>query len=92
MLTIPFKSDTETLHKADHYSGNLFDLLPKGQDSFIFKDLIEQLDTSEIESKFSPKGQHAYHPKKIGGVMMNTPATPTAYSVHANGKNVAMKI
>ena len=70
MSTIPFKSDTEALYNAEHFSGNLFDLLPEDHDCFVFKDLIEQLDTTEIEKKFSPKGQHAYHPKKIVGILI----------------------
>ncbi len=70
MSTIPFKSDIEAMYNAEHFSGNLFDLLPENHDCFVFKELFEQLDTSEIEKKFSPRGQHAFHPKKLVGILI----------------------
>jgi len=69
-MFIPFKSDFAKLDKAQHFSGNIFDLLPDDHDCFVFKDLFEQLDTSDIEAKYNRKGQNAYHPKKIVGILI----------------------
>ncbi len=69
-MFIPFKSDFVKLDKAQHFSGNIFDLLPDDHDCFVFKDLFEQLDTADIEAKYSCKGQNAYHPKKIVGILI----------------------
>ncbi|ESQ15822.1 MAG: hypothetical protein N838_07445 [Thiohalocapsa sp. PB-PSB1] len=38
---------------------NLFDLLPKDHDCYIYEEILRQLDTTEVERKYSPKGQHA---------------------------------
>lgn len=69
-MFIPFKSDSVELEKAQHFSGNLFDLLPEDHDCFVFKDLFDQLETTNIEAKYSRKGQNAYHPRKIVGILI----------------------
>jgi transposase len=69
-MSVPFKSDLDKLHKAQHFSGNIFALLPEDHDCFIFEDLFQELDTSSLEKKYSPKGQHAYHPKKIISILI----------------------
>jgi transposase len=69
-MFIPFKSDFAKLDKAQHFSGNIFDLLPDDHDCFVFKDLFEQLETTDIEAKYSRKGQNASHPKKIVGILI----------------------
>jgi transposase len=69
-MFIPFKSDSAELDKAQHFSGNIFDLLVDDHDCFVFKDLFKQLDTIDIEAKYSRKGQHAYHPQKIVGILI----------------------
>ena len=45
-------------------------MLPEDHDCFLFKDLLNQLDTSRIEALYSPNGQHAYHPLKIIGILI----------------------
>jgi transposase len=69
-MPIPFKSDSDALHKAHSFSGNIFDLLPEEHDCFVFKALFEHLDTASIEAQYSPKGQHAYHPHKIVSILI----------------------
>jgi transposase len=63
-MFIPFKSDFAKLDKAQHFSGNLFDLLPDDHDCFVFKDLFEQLDTSDIEAQNAAKDKMPIIPKK----------------------------
>jgi transposase len=60
--TIPFKK-SPIEHDPDTLSpSNLFDLLPKDHDCYIYKEILQQLDTTEVERKYSPEGQHAYPP------------------------------
>lgn len=66
----PFKSDPVDASQHQLFPGNVFDLLPTDHDCFLFHDLLQQLDTRTIESQYSPLGQHAYHPKKIVGILI----------------------
>ena len=68
-MTIPFKSDPADLHQRALFPGNVFDLLPEAHDCFLFHDLFQQLDTSTLEAQYSPKGQHAYHPRQIISIL-----------------------
>ena len=69
-MSIPFKSDPSSLCQHQLFPSNIFDLLPEDHDCFLFKDLLNQLDTSRIEALYSPNGQHAYHPLKIIGILI----------------------
>ena len=69
-MSIPFKSEPSSLRQHQLFPSNIFDLLPEDHDCFLFKDLLNQLDTSTIEELYSPIGQHAYHPLKIIGILI----------------------
>ena len=69
-MPIRFKPDAEAAYQHHLFPSNVFDLLSEDHDCFIFKDLIDQMDTSEIEAGYSPQGQHPYHPKKILGILI----------------------
>jgi len=69
-MSIPFKSDANALDQMRNFSGNIFDLLPEDHDCFVFKALFDQLDTESVEAQYSPKGQHAYHPRKMVGILI----------------------
>lgn len=69
-MSIPFKSDPSSLRQHQLFPSNIFDLLPEDHDCFLFKDLLNQLDTASIEELYSPNGQHAYHPLKIIGILI----------------------
>jgi len=69
-MPIPFKSDPAEFHHHELFPSNVFDLLPDGHDCYLFRDLFQQLDTTNIESQYSHKGQHAYHPRKITGILI----------------------
>jgi transposase len=69
-MRIPFKSDPTDASQHQLFPSNVFDLLPEGHDCFLFYDLIQQLDASDIEAKYSIIGQHAWHPLKITGILI----------------------
>jgi transposase len=65
-----FKFDPFEFQHKSLFPSNIFDLLPDWHECFIYEDLINQLDTSELEKKYSAKGQHAYHPRLIVGILI----------------------
>lgn len=69
-MAIPFKPDSVEVRQHQLFPSNIFDLLPDDHDCYLFRDLFEQLDTSAVEAGYSPLGQHAYHPKKIVGILI----------------------
>ena len=69
-MSIPFKSDPVNVTQRQLFPSNVFDLLADDHDCYLFHDLFEQLDTRSIEVLYSPKGQHAYHPKKIVSILI----------------------
>jgi transposase len=65
-----FKSDPTELSQRLMFPSNIFDLLKTDHESYLYKDLFQQLDTSELESRYSKQGQHAYHPKLIVSILI----------------------
>jgi len=59
----PFKKDPEEFAGRKLMAENVFDLLQKDDDCFIYEDIFAQIDTKVIEEKYSMAGQHAYHPR-----------------------------
>ena len=49
---------------------NIFDLLPKGHDCFVYEVIFQGIDTSEVEKKYHHLGQHAYPPKLIVAILI----------------------
>ena len=64
-MTIPFKSSPVEFNQHLLFPSNIFDLLPKDNDCYLYTELFQMLDTSTIESSYQVKGQNAYHPKLI---------------------------
>ena len=62
-MATPFKKDPEEFKGRKLFAENVFDLLPKDDDCFIYEDIFSQIDTKAIEEKYSMLGRHAYHPK-----------------------------
>ncbi len=52
------------------FPSNIFDLLSEGHECYLYEDIFKQIDTSELESRFSKLGQHAYHPKLIVSILI----------------------
>ena len=69
-MSIPFKSSPVEFNQHLLFPTNIFDLLPKGHECFLYADLFQQIDTSRLESLYSVKGQNAYHPKLIVSILI----------------------
>ena len=69
-MTIPFKTSPAEYNQSLLFPTNVFDLLPSDHECYLYHDLFQQLDTSELESNYSHKGQNAYHPKLIISILI----------------------
>jgi transposase len=69
-MLIPFKKDPTEFNERSLFATNVFDLLPHDHQCFVYEDIFEQLDTSSIEQKYSVRGQNAYHPRLITGILI----------------------
>jgi transposase len=56
-----FKPDTS--HQLDAIAGCPAESVPKGHLAWAVLEIIEQLDTSAVESRYSSLGRNGYHPK-----------------------------
>ena len=48
-MPVPFKEDPEEFKGRKFFAQNVFDLLPKDDDCFIYEDIFSQLDTRALE-------------------------------------------
>jgi transposase len=69
-MPVPFKEDPKEFRGRKLFAQNVFDLLPKDHDCFIYEDIFSQIDTKALEEKYSMLGQHAYHPKLIVSILI----------------------
>lgn len=69
-MSIPFKANPTEFNQSLLFPGNVFDLLPRDHECFLFRDLFEQLNTTELEKQYSRKGQNAYHPRLIVSILI----------------------
>jgi transposase len=69
-MVIPFKQDPFELDQRILFPTNIFDLLPGDHPCFIYEEIFRQLDTSSVEGKYSVRGQNAYHPRLILGILI----------------------
>ena len=69
-MTIPFKSHPVEFHQHQLFPSNIFDLLPQDHECYLYAELFEELDTASVESLYSIKGQHAYHPRLIVSILI----------------------
>lgn len=69
-MTIPFKEPSKDFHRESAELKFIFDYLPEDHPVFVYADILGNLDTSKIEAQYSPKGQHAYHPKMLMGLLV----------------------
>jgi len=69
-MSAPFKSSPVEFNQHLLFPSNIFDLLPKDHECFLYAELFQQLDTSSLESLYSVKGQNAYHPKLIVAILI----------------------
>jgi len=69
-MPAPFKKDPVEFNQRKLLAEDVFDLLQKDHDCFIYEDILSQIDTKSIEKKFSMIGQHAYHPRLITAILI----------------------
>jgi len=69
-MPVPFKKDPTDYNQRQLLATNVFDLLDKDHDCFIYEDILSQIDTKSIEQKYSKIGQHAYHPRLITAILI----------------------
>jgi len=69
-MTITFKASPVEFHQRQLFPSHISDLLPKDHECHLYTDLFQQLDTRSIESQYSIKGQHAFHPKQIVSILI----------------------
>lgn len=65
-----FKPSPVELDQSLLFPANVFDLLSKDHECYLYEDIFQQLDTSELESNYSELGQRAYHPKLIVSILI----------------------
>jgi len=85
-MSVPFKSSPVEFNQHLLFPTNIFDLLPKDHECFLYADLFQQIDTSSLESLYSIKGQNAYHPKLIVSILIY--ATAKVFSAPENRKTL----
>jgi transposase len=69
-MPVPFKKDPISYNQRQLLATNVFDLLSEDDDCFTYEDILNSIDTKEIEKKFSMIGQHAYHPRLIMAILI----------------------
>ena len=69
-MSITFKSSPVEFNQHLLFPTNIFDLLPKGHECFLYAELFQMIDTSSLESLYSVKGQNAYDPKLIVSILI----------------------
>jgi transposase len=69
-MSVPFKSSPVEFNQHLLFPSNIFDLLPKSHDCYLYSELLDQLDTTALESQYKVKGQNAYHPKLIVSILI----------------------
>ena len=63
----PYRKDCD---QSQLFATNVFDLLPEDHECFLYQELFEQLDTSEVEALYSHRGQRAYAPRQIVSILI----------------------
>ena len=69
-MQIPFKKDPIEFDQRVLFPTNIFDLLPEEHDCYIYEEIFKQLDTRSVENTYCVKGQNAYHPRLIVGILI----------------------
>jgi transposase len=67
---IPFKEPSKDFYRESAELKYIFDYLPENHPVFVYVDIFEKLSTSQIQAKYSPIGQHAYHPQMLMGLLV----------------------
>jgi len=69
-MTLIFKKDPDGFNQGALLATNIFALLSRDHECFIYEEIFKQIDTSSIEVKYKKIGQHAYHPRRVVGILI----------------------
>lgn len=69
-MRIPFKKDPRNWNQRLLFPTNVFDLLPKSHECYVFDDIFSQINIESIQCKYSFIGQHAYDPRLVVGILI----------------------
>lgn len=69
-MRILFKDDSKNFNQRLLFPTNIFDLLPKDHECFVYDDIFERIDISTIEKHYSFIGQKAYSPRIIVSILI----------------------
>lgn len=69
-MAIPFKKSPIETKQRTLFPSNLFDLLAKDHECYVYDEIFRQLNTASVEEKYSIRGQNAYHPRMITGILI----------------------
>ena len=69
-MSAPFKTSPVEYDQSVLFPRNVFDLLPQDHECYLYNDLFQQLNTTELENNYSHKGQNAYHPRLIVSILI----------------------
>ncbi|MBW2207888.1 MAG: IS1182 family transposase [Deltaproteobacteria bacterium] len=69
-MRIAFKKDPAEHNQRVLFPTNVFDLLPEDHDCFVYEEIFKQLKTSKVEQHYSVRGQNAYHPRLVTGILI----------------------
>ena len=69
-MPIPFKTIPAEFTQRLLFPSNIFDLLADDHECYLYRDLFEQLDTTDLENTYKRLGQNAYHPKQIISILI----------------------
>ena len=66
----PFKLIPVESEQRQMFPSSVFDLLSPDHECYLYRDIFGQLDTTELESRYSLVGQRAYHPKSLISILI----------------------
>jgi transposase len=69
-MSIPFKASPIEFTQRLLFPSNIFDLLADDHECYLYRDLFQQLDTTDLENTYNHLGQNAYHPKLIISILI----------------------
>lgn len=65
-----FKADPAGFNQRVMFPSNVFEMLPKDHECFVYDDIFQQINISSILENYSRLGQRAYSPRLIAGVLI----------------------
>jgi transposase len=69
-MALRFKPYRKDYCQSQLFATNVFDLLAEDHECFLYQELFEQLDLSEVEARYSHRGQRAYAPRQIISILI----------------------